>query len=75
MPIGTAKQLSENTGQINSIYIKAKDTKSTDTVAAKAKEHTIKNHQNQEDFTVIKRKTFYRLIIHTTTSNLCCSNS
>ncbi len=58
MPIGTAKQLSENTGQINSIYIKAKDTKSTDTVAAKAKNILLKNHQNQEDFTVIKKEDF-----------------
>ena len=60
MPVGSAQSLSEGANQISQINIKLLSSANTTEVSNQVKDVMLKNHKNQEDFTVIQQEDFLR---------------
>lgn len=58
MPIETGKNLTNGANQINQITIKVADEKNTAAISTAIKDTLLKQHDDQEDFTVIQQKDF-----------------
>lgn len=58
MPLGAGQALSEGSNQISQINIKVASTASPTEISNQIRDTILKNHNNQEDFTVIQQEDF-----------------
>jgi putative ABC transport system permease protein len=58
MPYGMAKKISNNSGQINEIFVQVNDIKDVNSINDQIKNTLLANHAGQEDFTILKKEDY-----------------
>jgi putative ABC transport system permease protein len=58
MPFGMAKKISNNSGQINEIFVQVNDTQDISSVKEKIKTSLLASHSGQEDFTILNKEDY-----------------
>ena len=58
MPYGMAKKISNNSGQINEIFVQVNDSKNIAIINEQIKNTLLGNHSGQEDFTILKKEDY-----------------